>query len=149
MTRPLPGSGHATRADPRGCCSAATTATRPPSLTSPVAGSDSTRQDAGNRVSGLLGHALAATATGTHVHLGVVVLLAAAGVAVWLVRAWLWPFAPCRWCRGRKTNPGSTRMRFSTCRHCGGSGTPGTRLQTVHRTVLGIRTTIREDKEDT
>jgi hypothetical protein len=61
-------------------------------------------------------------------------LLAAVGAATatwWLVRAWLWPFAPCRRCKGSKTNRGSTRKRFGNCRRCGGSG---------YRQVLGSRT---------
>jgi len=41
---------------------------------------------------------------------------------LWLARLWLWPFGPCRWCRGRKTNPGSTRRRFGSCPRCKGSG---------------------------
>ena len=35
---------------------------------------------------------------------------------------WLWPFAPCRWCKGSKSNPGSTRRRFGNCPRCGGKG---------------------------
>jgi hypothetical protein len=68
---------------------------------------------------------------------GVVVLLVLAVAVTWLVRLLLWPFGPCRWCRGKKTNPGSTRRRFGNCRHCKGSGYRirfGAR--TVHRALL-------------
>ena len=60
------------------------------------------------------------------------VVFAAAGV--WVVRAYQWPMAPCRWCRGKKTNKGSGRKRFGRCRKCKGSGT---------RQVLGSRTVHR------
>lgn len=34
-----------------------------------------------------------------------------------------WPYAPCRWCRGRKGNSlGSTGGRWGDCSRCGGKG---------------------------
>jgi hypothetical protein len=53
-----------------------------------------------------------------------------AAIAVWAVRAWFWPFAACRWCRGRGRNAGSNGRRWGTCWACGGSG---------KRQVLGSR----------
>jgi hypothetical protein len=76
----------------------------------------------------------AASASHGHINAGAVVLVLAALAVVWLVRAWLWPFAPCRWCKGRKTNRGSTRKRFGNCRRCGGTG---------HRIRFGARTVHR------
>jgi hypothetical protein len=52
-------------------------------------------------------------------------LLAVAATAAatrWFVRAYFWPFTQCRWCKGSKTNPGSTRKRYGMCKRCGGSG---------------------------
>jgi hypothetical protein len=34
-----------------------------------------------------------------------------------------WPYAPCRWCRGRKGNSlGSRRGRWGDCSRCDGKG---------------------------
>ena len=60
------------------------------------------------------------------------VILAAA--AFWTVRAYFWPMAPCRRCKGAKTNKGSSKKRFGKCRRCKGSGT---------RWVLGSRSLHR------
>jgi hypothetical protein len=60
------------------------------------------------------------------------ILLAAA--AVWVVRCYFWPFAPCRRCAGKGTNPGSNRKRFGECKSCGG---------TRRRQVLGSKTVHR------
>jgi hypothetical protein len=75
--------------------------------------------------------------------------LLAAGVviaaAVWAVRAYFWPFAPCRACGGRKTNPGSTRKRFGLCKKCAGTGSRQVLgSKTVHRTVQALRLRNRE-----
>ncbi len=67
-------------------------------------------------------------------------LIFLAAAAVWAVRAWLWPYAPCRWCKGRKTNRGSTARRFGSCWRCKGSGmrqVAGSRQ--VHKAVRAIR----------
>ena len=53
----------------------------------------------------------------------------AAGVA-WVVRAWFWPFAPCRRCGGSGQSRGSTGRRWGRCPRCEGSG---------RRMVLGAR----------
>ncbi len=60
-------------------------------------------------------------------HLALIIL---AALGVWAVRAWLWPFTPCRRCQGAKTNPGSTSRRWGACRACKGTGS---------RQVLGSR----------
>ena len=62
------------------------------------------------------------------------ILALAVLAAGWIVRAYWLPFAPCRRCKGRKTNRGSTRKRFGNCRRCGGTG---------HRQVLGSKTVHR------
>jgi hypothetical protein len=77
-------------------------------------------------------------------------LLAVIGAATatwWLVRAWLWPFAPCRRCKGSKTNRGSTRKRFGNCKRCGGSGYRQVLgSKTVHRAVRSLALRDRKDK---
>lgn len=54
--------------------------------------------------------------------------------AFWLVRAYFWPHTQCWRCKGKKTNPGSTRKRYGLCKTCGGSGS---------RQVLGSKTVHR------
>jgi hypothetical protein len=135
VTAPLPGSGHATSADQHRQRAAATRATCPAAVTCAVAGSGRGWQNRETGFSGIPGLVLAATAT--HVHPLALTLALAVLAAVWLVRAWLWPFAPCRRCKGSKTNIGSNRKRFGNCRRCGGSGARirfGAR--TVHRALL-------------
>jgi len=66
-------------------------------------------------------------------------LLALAAAAGWTVKSYFWPMAPCRRCRGRKTNRGSTRKRFGPCGKCGGTGSRfvlGSRA--VHRAVRAL-----------
>ncbi len=74
-------------------------------------------------------------------------LLIVTALAAWTVRAYLWPFAPCRRCRGTKTNRGSSRKRFGTCSRCGGTGSRqvlGSRA--VHRTVRALTDYRRKGK---
>lgn len=55
----------------------------------------------------------------------VLALLAMAVIAfgLWRISLRVHPYAPCRWCRGRRgRNPGSSRERWGRCRHCGGKG---------------------------
>jgi hypothetical protein len=41
----------------------------------------------------------------------------------WRLSLHFWPYAPCRWCRGRKgNNLGSRRGRWGSCSRCGGKG---------------------------
>lgn len=68
--------------------------------------------------------------------------------AVWVVRAWFWPFARCRKCGGSGRNRGSTGKRWGQCRRCGGSG----RRQVlgskqVHKAVRGLRSAARNGKD--
>jgi hypothetical protein len=68
--------------------------------------------------------------------------------AVWTVRAYFWPFARCRRCKGGKTNRGSTRKRFGTCPRCGGTGMRqviGSRA--VHRAVRSLIAYQRNRKD--
>jgi len=137
MTEPLPGFVHATAADLHGHGHRATASTRLAALARPVAGSGHIGRAAVSRACAPPGILLAATATRHHVNVLVVIGALAVLAAVWLVRAWLWPFAPCRRCKGSKTNIGSNRKRFGNCRRCGGSGARirfGAR--TVHRALL-------------
>lgn len=54
----------------------------------------------------------------------ILILIAAAAISYggWRVSLRLWPYAPCRWCNGAGTSPGSNRKRLGRCRRCGGSG---------------------------
>lgn len=65
---------------------------------------------------------------------GHLLVLALVALAVWLVRAWLFPYAPCWRCGGSGKNAGSTRRRYGTCRRCDGSGRRMVRgAQAVHQ----------------
>lgn len=68
-------------------------------------------------------------------------LLLAAAAAVWAARALFWPFAACRWCRGRRgRNAGSTGRRWGRCRMCDGSGQRQVLgSKAVHRAVRSAR----------
>lgn len=75
-------------------------------------------------------------------------LITLAAAAAWTVRAYFWPFAPCRRCKGSKSNRGSTRKRFGRCTRCGGTGTRqvlGSRA--VHRAVRSLIDYHRNSKE--
>ena len=74
----------------------------------------------------------------------VVALIAA---VVWTGRAYFWPYAPCRWCKGKRTNRGSSKKRFGNCWRCRGSGMRrvlGSRQ--VHKAIRGIRSRSWETK---
>jgi hypothetical protein len=61
-------------------------------------------------------------------------------VVVWAWRAYFRPFAPCRWCKGRKTSRGSTPKRFGLCWRCKGSGSRQVLgSKQVHKAVAAIR----------
>lgn len=61
-------------------------------------------------------------------------------LAVWAVRAYFWPYAPCRWCKGAGTNRGSSRKRFGDCRWCGGTRKRQVfGSKAVHRAVRSAR----------
>ena len=68
----------------------------------------------------------------------VAVLVVVGAAVVWTVRAWYWPDAPCRRCKGSKKSLGSTAKRFGACPRCrnapAGTGT---------RRVLGAATVQR------
>ena len=72
----------------------------------------------------------------------------AIAAVVWTVRAYFWPFTQCRACRGRKTNPGSTRKRYGMCRRCGGTGSRQVLgSKAVHRTVRSLRAAASTRRE--
>jgi hypothetical protein len=47
-----------------------------------------------------------------------IVLVLVGAAVVWTVRAWFWPDAPCRRCKGSKKSLGSTAKRFGACPRC-------------------------------
>jgi hypothetical protein len=68
--------------------------------------------------------------------------------AAWLVCAYFWPFAPCWSCRGRKTNRGSSRRRYGSCRVCKGSGSRQVLgSKSLHRAVRSASKYRNERKE--
>jgi hypothetical protein len=76
------------------------------------------------------------------------VTLAALAAIRWAVRAWFWPFAPCRACEGRKTNPGSTRKRYGMCKRCGGTGQRQVLgSKSVHKAASSLRSAARRRRE--
>ena len=69
-------------------------------------------------------------------------------LAVWVVRAYFWPFSQCRRCKGAKTNPGSSKKRFGTCKKCGGTGMRQVLgSKQVHRAVRSLIAYNRNRKE--
>lgn len=79
--------------------------------------------------------------------MNVFLIIVAAGAA-WTVRAYFWPMAPCRRCRGAKTNPGSGKKRFGSCKGCGGSGTRQVLgSKQVHKAVRSLIAYRRNSKE--
>ena len=55
----------------------------------------------------------------------VVLVVVIVAFAWWRFSLYLWPYARCRWCRGRKgkgTSFGSTKGRWGDCWRCGGKG---------------------------
>jgi len=137
---PLPGSVRATAPSLHEYRQPLPAATRPAVLAWLVAGSGHSRGGAGYLLVGPVGASMAATATGRHVNAAVVAVALVMLAAAWVIRLWLWPFAPCRRCRGDKTNPGSNKRRFGKCPRCNGTGHRirfGAR--TVHRAILRRR----------
>jgi hypothetical protein len=53
----------------------------------------------------------------------VVVLIGVGSVAYYAGHCWWFPFARCRWCRGRPQKRSKGGRTFGrVCKHCGGSG---------------------------
>ena len=53
----------------------------------------------------------------------VLALLAVAALGFYAGHCWLFPFARCRWCRGRPQKRSKSGRTFGrVCKHCGGSG---------------------------
>jgi hypothetical protein len=49
------------------------------------------------------------------------ILIAAIAAVRWVWLLWRHPFAPCRRCKGKGTNPGSSRKMHGRCRRCKGA----------------------------
>lgn len=72
-------------------------------------------------------------------------LTATALSAAWLVSRLLWPYKPCRRCKGSGRNPGSNDRRHGDCKRC--KGTRRVRrfgARPVHRAKLSILGHIKE-----
>jgi hypothetical protein len=75
-------------------------------------------------------------------------LIITGAAAVWTVRAYFWPFTRCWRCKGAKTNPGSSKKRFGTCKRCGGTGMRQVLgSKAVHRAVRSLIAYHRNSKE--
>jgi hypothetical protein len=76
-------------------------------------------------------------------------LIIVGALGAWAVRAYFWPFAACRRCKGAKTNTGSTRKRYGLCKRCGGTGSRQVLgSKQVHRAVRSLIAYRRsQDKE--
>ena len=86
------------------------------------------------------GIALAALAAGERGGYAACIGWLAGLVALYFVRAYLWPYVTCSWCDGKKTRPGSTRRRYGPCFWCKGTGSRqvlGSRL--AHKAVRSLR----------
>ena len=74
------------------------------------------------------------------------ILAVPAAIVLWAARAYFWPMAPCGKCQGVKTNRGSTKRRFGSCRRCGGSGIRQvTGSKQVHGAVLALKVYRKRD----
>ncbi len=72
------------------------------------------------------------------------VLAAVVAALWWAIRAYFWPFAKCRACKGAKTNPGSSSKRYGLCKACKGTGSRQVLgARTVHQTVQHMRARTR------
>jgi hypothetical protein len=78
----------------------------------------------------------------------VVVLVVVGAAVVWTVRAWYWPDALCRRCKGSKKSLGSTSKRFGQCPRCKNAPAgPGTRRVLGAATVQRARAARRRGKK--
>lgn len=75
-------------------------------------------------------------------------LIAAAVVLGYLVHLYVYPFGPCRRCKGKRTNRGSGKKSWGKCKRCGGSG-ERQRLgsKQLHRAVRSL-VSARNNRKD-
>jgi hypothetical protein len=58
------------------------------------------------------------------------------------------PFGPCRACKGRGTNPWSTKKRLGRCKRCGGTRlTQRMGSRALHKVIRGTSNAVRENKK--
>jgi hypothetical protein len=78
----------------------------------------------------------------------VLVLLALAAVAAYVVSLYLWPWRNCPRCGGTGTRRGSNARRFGPCRRCRGTRHTQRRgSRTVARAVLAARTEMARERQ--
>lgn len=65
-----------------------------------------------------------------------------------LVFIYYHPFGPCRACKGKGTNRGSTKKRLGRCTRCGGTRlTQRMGSRALHKVIRGTSNAVRENKE--
>jgi hypothetical protein len=58
------------------------------------------------------------------------------------------PFGPCRACKGKGTNPFSTKKRQGRCTRCGGTRlTQRMGSRALHKVIRGTSNAVRENKK--
>jgi hypothetical protein len=65
-----------------------------------------------------------------------------------LISIYYHPFGPCRSCKGRGTNAGSTKKRLGRCARCGGTRvTQRMGSRALHKVIRGTSNAVRENKK--
>jgi hypothetical protein len=58
------------------------------------------------------------------------------------------PFGPCRSCKGKGTNAGSTKKRLGRCGRCGGGRvTQRMGSRALHKVIRGTSNAVRDSKK--
>jgi DnaJ-class molecular chaperone len=75
----------------------------------------------------------------------VIVLVLAVGRLIFI---YYHPFGPCRACKGRGTNRGSTKKRLGRCARCGGTRlTQRMGSRALHKVIRGTSNAVRDSKK--
>jgi hypothetical protein len=65
-----------------------------------------------------------------------------------LIYIYYHPFGPCRACKGKGTNAGSTKKRLGRCSRCGGGRvTQRMGSRAVHKVIRGTSNAVRDSKK--
>jgi DnaJ-class molecular chaperone len=76
------------------------------------------------------------------------VLIALAAITARLIFIYTHPVGPCRRCRGKGTNPLSTKKRSGYCRRCHGARvTQRTGSKALHRMVRGTSNAVKDTRK--
>jgi hypothetical protein len=76
------------------------------------------------------------------------IIIVLAAVLGRLIFIFYHPFGPCKSCKGRGTNPLSTKKRQGRCKRCGGSRmTQRMGSRALHKVIRGTSNAVRENKK--